>query len=238
VKEGECVGDIRNEVPDTTAVDPKRRFSATDDVVKVETISLVEGGAKQLPGDFETDVFEICGGGQTVFAELIDVEGELGLDVGVRAFGIIDQGTEFRLKPGKFDGNGVVDGVPVTYVVADVVREGSDSEGEIVSVLGIAQEAEDEVAGADIVGEVGEEWVAKGIIAEVLDGAAAIGVGMGHPELLFREVRKAPEQDGPNRLPPCEIDDHLVSLDGIGNAGGGRQNEDEQGDGFDQRTMP
>ena len=46
MKEGECVGDIRNEVPDTTAVDPKRGFSATDDVVKVETISLVEGGAK------------------------------------------------------------------------------------------------------------------------------------------------------------------------------------------------
>ena len=73
----------------------------------------------------------------------------------------------------------MVDGVAVSYGVADVMREGADGEGEVVGVLGVAKEAQDKVAGADVVGEIGEESVAEGIVAEVLDGAAAVGIGVG-----------------------------------------------------------
>ena len=81
-------------------------------------------------------MLEICGGGEVAFAELIDVEGELGLDVRVRALGVVDDGTVLLFKAGKFDGDGVVDGVAVAYGVAYVMRQRADGEGEVVGVLG------------------------------------------------------------------------------------------------------
>jgi hypothetical protein len=59
--------------------------------------------------------------------------------------------------------------------------------------LGIAEETEDEVSGADIVGQVREEGVAEGVVAEVLDSATAIGVGVGLLKLGVGEVREALE---------------------------------------------
>jgi hypothetical protein len=41
------------------------------------------------------------------------------------------------------------------------------------------EEREEEVAGADVVSEIGEELVAERVVAEVLNGAAAVGVGVG-----------------------------------------------------------
>jgi len=46
--------------------------------------------------------------------------------------------------------------------VANVVREGADGEGQLVGVGGVAEEIDDEVSGADVVGEVGESLVAEG----------------------------------------------------------------------------
>ena len=67
--------------------------------------------------------------------------------------------------------------------VADVVRERADGEGQLVGVVRIAEEVDDEVAGADVVGEVGEEEVAEGVVADVLNDAATVGVGAGLLEL-------------------------------------------------------
>ena len=41
--------------------------------------------------------------------------------------------------------------------------------------------------GADVVGEVGEEAIGEGIVAEVLDGAPSVGVGVSLLELGFGE---------------------------------------------------
>ncbi len=77
-------------------------------------------------------------------------------------------------------------------------------------------ESEDEVAGADVVGEVGEEGVAEGVVAEVLDGAATVGVGVGLLKLGFGEGGVVLEEDGADGLLPGEVDELLMGLDGVG----------------------
>ena len=141
----------------------------------------------------------------------------------------VDDGAVFFCEIGKLDGDGVVDGGAVSDGVADVVREGADGEGEFVGRLSISQKSEDEVAGADVVGEVGEEGVAEGIVAEVLNGAAAVGVGVSLLELGFGEGGIVLEKNGPDGLLPGQIDQLLVSLDGVGDGWRCREKQPEGG---------
>ena len=123
-------------------------------------------------------MFEVGGGGEAAFTELIDVEGELGADVGVRVLLVVDDGPVFFGELGKLDRNGEVDYFAVADAIGDIVGEGADGEGEFVGSFGVAEQALDEVTGADVVGEVGEESAAKGIVAGVLNGASAVRVGV------------------------------------------------------------
>ena len=223
-----CSGDVGKELPNSAAIDAYGGFFAADDVREVEAVGLVEGCSEQGHGDFEADVLEICGGREVAFAELIDVEGELGLDVRVGALGVIDGGTVLLFKAGEFYGDGVVDGVAVSDGVAYVMRQRADGEGEVVDVLGVAEEVANKVAGADVVGEIGEESVREGIVAEVLDGAAAVGIGSGLLELGLGEVREAFEQDRADGVLPREVDDGFVGLDRVWDSGRGCHDEDEQ----------
>ena len=95
------------------------------------------------------------------------------------------------------------------------------------------EEREDEVSGADVVGEVREEGVAEGVVAEVLDGAAAIRVGVCLLELSVGDAGVVIEEDGTYGVPPGQIDDHFVGLDRERDAGRGRQDKDEQREGFE-----
>jgi hypothetical protein len=85
--------------------------------------------------------------------------------VGVLAFGVVDGGAVFCFQLRELDGDGGVDGFGVSDGIADVVREGSDGEGEFIGGFGVAEEVEDEVSGADVVSKVGKERVAEGVVA-------------------------------------------------------------------------
>ena len=117
--------------------------------------------------------------------------------------------------------------------VADVVRESADGEGELVSVAGVAEEVDDEVAGADVVGEVGEERVAEGVVADVLDDAAAVGVGTGVLDLSGSESGVAAEEQRDDGGLPGEVDELLVGEQGVGTSGwgGSEEAEDEKDEG-------
>jgi hypothetical protein len=132
MEDGFGAGDVGNETADSIAVDPDGGGFGADDVGKFEAVGLEERLLKEGQGDFEADEFEVCGWGEAAFAELVDVEGELGLDVCVGIFGVVDYGAVLLLELGELDGNGVVDGETVAYGVADVVRERADGEGELV----------------------------------------------------------------------------------------------------------
>lgn len=139
------------------------------------------------------------------------------------AFGVVDGGAVLRFELRELDGDGGVDGFGVSDGVADVVREGADGEGEFVGGFRVAQKVEDEVSGADVVSKIGKERVAEGVVAEVLDGAAAIGVGMGLFELGLGKGGEALEQERTDGLLPGKVDELLVGLDRVGAAGRGRE---------------
>ena len=88
--------------------------------------------------------------------------------------------------------------VRVPEVVADVVRQRADGEGKLVWGFRIVHEAEDEISGAHVVREIGEEAVAERIVAQVLNCATAIGVGVSLLDLGLCNGREAFEQDRPN----------------------------------------
>lgn len=98
--------------------------------------------------------------------------------------------------------------------------------------MSVADEAEDEISGANVVSEIAEEWITEGIIAKVLNGAAAVGVGVGFVDLRIGEVGILVEQEWTNRLLPGEIDELFVSLDGVGTAGLREEKEKHEREGF------
>ena len=222
VEDGFGAGDIGEEAAGGEAVGAKGDLTGADDFGQLQAVGLVEGFGEQDRGDFEADVTEIGGGSEAALGELVDVEGELGLDVGVWVLGVVDVGAVALLEAGKLDGDGEVDGGAVAYGIAEVVGEGADGEGEFVGGLSVAEEREDEVAGADVVGEVGEELVAEGVVAEVLDGATAVGIAVSLLKLGGGEGGEALEQDGLDGGFPGEVDELFVGLDGVGNGGRGR----------------
>ncbi len=123
MEDGLGAGDVGKEAADTVAVDAEGGLFGADDVGQAQAVGLEEGFAEEWHWDFEADVFEIGGGGEASLGELVDVEGELGLDMGVGVLGVVDGGAELLFELGKFDGDGLVDGVSVTEVVANVVGE-------------------------------------------------------------------------------------------------------------------
>ena len=65
-------------------------------------------------------------------------------------------------------------------------------------------------------GEIGEESVAEGIVAEVLNGTAAVGVGVSLLKLRFGEIGIVLEEDGADGLFPGEVDQFFVGLNRVG----------------------
>ena len=118
----------------------------------------------------------------------VDVEGELCANVLVLSLGEVDVGAVLGGEGGELLADGEVDGLGVADGVSHVVGERANGKGDVVRGFGIAEEGADEVSGADVVQQVGEEGLAEGIVAEILDDASAVGVGAGFAELGGSEV--------------------------------------------------
>jgi len=138
----------------------------------------------------------------------------------MRVLGVVDGGTVLFFELGELDRNCEVDGGAVPDGIAYVMREGANGEGQLVGSVGVAEEAEDEVARTDVVGKIGEEGVAEGIVAKVLDGAATIGVRVGLLKLSLGKSRILLEQNRADGLLPGKVDQLLVGLDGVGDSRG------------------
>lgn len=115
----------------------------------------------------------------------------------------------------------------MTDGVADVMGESTDGEGEFVRVMGVSDETADEISGANIVCQIAQERVAEGIIAEVLNGATPVSVGVGLVNLRFGEARIAFEQERTNGLLPGKIDNLLMALERVGMTGFTKEQEKE-----------
>lgn len=155
VQDRDGVGDARQKAAhgEAVAFDVDAAASTGGEIL-AEAVGLVEGGGELAGGNLEPHVAKVLYRCEAMMRDFVDVEGELGLDVLVCAFGVVDSVAVFRAEPGELDRDGLVGGTGVADVVADVVGEGTDSEGEFIGILRIAEEVNDEVAAADVVGEV------------------------------------------------------------------------------------
>ena len=180
-----------------------------------QAVSLVIGERKLAQRHFKSNMAQIVDRGDAVMHDLVDVECELGLDMLVLSLGVGHNLAVFCAQLWELNGDREIGGLRMTHRVSNVMGERADGEGKLIGVARVAEEVDDEIPGADIVGEVGERFVAKGVIADVLDDASTVGVGAGMLQLGGGERWIAAEQEGNDGILPGEIDEHLMRQQGI-----------------------
>src|SRR5664279_6540108 len=118
---------------------------------------------------------------------VVDVEGYCG-PVLPRQRGVCDANRQINVR--------------MSVDVGNVVGERSQRESVLIEVLRIVEHRQNEVTGADIVCEIAEDVIAEGIVANVLDDAAAVGIGMGFYQVLRRGIGESRQQQWLDLLVP------------------------------------
>lgn len=206
------------------------------DVSEREAVGALEGAFKERPGDFKADEVVIGVRGEAVFGDLGDVEAKFGADVRFGAVFVGDSGAVFLAEFGEVESDGLIDG-GVACGICRVVGEGSEGEGVFVEGVSFREHVEDEVSGAHVVDEIGEEVGAEGVVADVLDERAAVGVGVGFAEVCIRRVGEAGLQQRTELVAPEEVNDLLMGEDGVGVSRTCRQDEDREQQKRGERTQ-
>lgn len=103
------VGDAREKAADCETVAAEDLVSVADDLIEIDAVSLKKSTAQKWHGDGKANVFEIRGGCEVLFADLIDIKGEFGSDMGVFALLIGNDGAIFFGELGKFNRDGFID---------------------------------------------------------------------------------------------------------------------------------
>src|SRR5258707_1327530 len=103
----------------------------------------------------------------------------------------------------------------MSNTVAHIVRQSADREGKLVSCVGMPKEVLHEIPGADIVRQIREELVCKGIISEILIYAGAVRVRGGFSHLVVREGGETIQQNRYDDGVPRLIDQLMVRENAI-----------------------
>jgi|HubBroStandDraft_6_1064221.scaffolds.fasta_scaffold09614_4 hypothetical protein len=111
--------------------------------------------------------------------KFVDVEGKLGLDMLAFALPIAHYRTIFCSQLGKLRWDGEIGGQGMAFDISDVVGERAYGEGQLICVSSVAKQGNDEVAGPDVMSQVGERPIAEGIIPDILNDASPVRVGSG-----------------------------------------------------------
>lgn len=153
----------------------------------------------------------------------------------MRVFAVVDAVSVLLFELGKFNRHGEIDGFGVAEIVAHIVGESADGEGQFVGGASVAEETTDEVAGADVVHQVAVEGFTERVVADILYGAAAVGVGVGFTKLRGGEIGKAGKQQRTDGGLPGEVDELFVGLKRVGQGGPGCEEERQQSGRLEQR---
>src|SRR5581483_6284500 len=108
------IGDAAQELPYGPGITAERGELVADDVMQMQTVSVVEGPLHQLARHSEAYSSIISGRSEARVAELVDVEGKLGADMGVRILLVGHHLAVFLLKLREFLWNGYVDRVAMS----------------------------------------------------------------------------------------------------------------------------
>jgi hypothetical protein len=107
------------------------------------------------------------------------------------------------------------------------VRERSQREGVLVAILAFEQKFVDKVTAADLVRQIAELPVAERVVAKILNGRAAIGIGVRLRDLVLRKPGKVLSQKRLNLVGPEHVDSFLVSQHGVrGRSTAGHQHDE------------
>src|ERR1700687_5342843 len=107
----------------------------------------------------------------------------------------------FCPKLGVFDGDGPVD-CRMTSYIRRIMRKCAQRESVLVDILTFEQQLPNKVSAANVVHQVAEFCTAEGVVAEILDDRASVGVGMCLGELLFGQPWISLKQEGPDLVGP------------------------------------
>src|SRR5215469_5973384 len=112
--------------------------------------------------------------------------------------------------------------------VSQVMREGANGKSIFIDGARVAKHPSHKITRTDIVRKVAEELLAKGIVAHVLHGGAAIGIGMRLAQLLLSGTGEFRQQERPDRVVPRQIDQFFMGKNGVSSAVGGEQGRSQQ----------
>lgn len=112
------------------------------------------------------------------------------------------------------DRDGLVDSW-VAGIVRRIVGKSAQREGVLVDILAFVQPLANEVSAPDVMHQVAKFRAAEGVVTEILDDGASIGIGMRLLELLFRHSGISLEQKRGNLILPEQVNNFLVRENGV-----------------------
>ena len=235
MKECDGVSDAGNKGTNSKAISAHvDAAAALAGEVLIEPVCLIEGYAKLTNGNFKPDVAQVMNRRDTMLRNVVDIEGKLGTNMLASAFSVVHFPAVLRAELGKFDRDSQISSERMAFGVTKVMRQRADRERKLVGILRIAKEIDDEVTGAHIVGEVRKRRIAEGIITDVLNDAATIGVSPSAVKVGGSQVGITAEQQWSDRVIPSEIDQLLVGEQGIRcsmpTEGGQKEDKQDEGD--------
>ena len=166
-------------------------MGSAQNFVDIKSIRRQESAFQKLAWHLETDKAQIRWWRKGFAAEFFNVECEFGANVTMRTLIVGHGRPELASQFGKFHRGRGIDGLGMTNRVSQIVRQGADGKRKFVHRVGIAKEPGDEVARTSIVRKIAEELLPKRIVAHVLNGGAAVRVGMRFAQLLFGRARES-----------------------------------------------
>src|SRR6202158_2569680 len=183
-------------------------------VFQLQSVHNGESPLQQRLGHLESDEIVILLRRITILRHLHHIESELRLQMRGAILRVPHGITVLRPQLGILDGNSLVDG-RMAGDIRSIVRERTQGEGVLVRILALQYQLSNEVTAADVVHQIAEFHAAKGIVSEVLDDGASIGVSVRLLELLFRECWKALEKKRAELIGPQQVYDLLVGEHGV-----------------------
>ena len=147
-----------------------------------------------------------------MFADFVDIKSKLRSNVRMRIFIIRDRPTVLFGQIRKLSRYRRIDSFEMADRIAHIVRERPDCKGKLVRVFCFLEKTPNKICRSDVVRQVAEKPVTEWVIAEILNGAAAVSVGMGPLQFCFGRMGKAAQQIGFYGAVPVQIDQLLMRL--------------------------
>ena len=97
-----------------------------------------------------------------------------------------------------------------------VMGQGTQREGEFIYIAGVVDQIFYKITRAHVMQQVRKIVAAVRIVADVLNDAAAVCVGMRLGELFRRGLRKTPKQKRDNVILPREVYNFLMRKNRVG----------------------